>query len=143
MLSPVKLFWLIWKYWFTLPDKVRFVLVGGFNACVQYVLYVLLLLLLGDAHYQIALSLSWIISTLSSFSTQKIFVFCTAGSWRVWLKEYLKCINVWAVAYVINAGLLKMLVDVCSINPYWAQIIAVSATTVSSYILMKYFAFKH
>lgn len=139
----LKIFWAVWHWWFRLPDKVRFVLVGGFNATVQYCLYVLLLLWWSEQHYQAALIASWILSTFSSFATQKIFVFCTSGNWLIWIKEYIKCLGVWVVAYVINAILLELIVDFCGINPYIGQIIAIACTTISSYILMKYFAFKH
>ena len=139
----VNLFWKIWRFWFALPDKVRFVLVGGFNATVQYALYVLILLIWGEDFYQTALIASWVLSTFSSFATQKIFVFCTRGNFSVWVKEYVKCLGVWVVSYAINAGLLGLFVQVCSINAYAAQILAIACTTVSSYLLFKYFAFKH
>ena len=38
-----KAFWAIWNFWFKLPDKIRFLLVGGFNASVQYLIYACLL----------------------------------------------------------------------------------------------------
>lgn len=139
----IKLFWRIWNFWFTLPDKLRFVLVGGFNATVQYLLYIVFLLLLGEQKYQFSLISSWVLSTFSSFTTQKIFVFCTRGTFRQWYKEYVKCLGVWVIAYFINAVILDVLVKYVSINVYPAQIIAIVCTTVSSYILFKYFAFKH
>lgn len=139
----LKWFWKVWNFWFHLPDKVRFVLVGGFNATVQYILYIVFLLLLGEQKYQIALVASWVLSTFSSFTTQKIFVFCTKGSFKEWVREYIKCIGVWVVAYFINAVILDLLVKFGNINAYPAQIIAIVCTTVSSYILFKYFAFKH
>ena len=138
----IKLFWMVWNFWFTLPDKIRFLLVGGFNATVQYALFALFLWISGVEHYQIALILSWIISSVSSFVTQKVFVFCTKGKLNDWIKEYSKCCGVWLVAYFINAGVLDILVKFGSLNPYYAQIIAIVCTTVSSYILFKYFAFK-
>lgn len=139
----IRLFWRIWNFWFTLPDKLRFVLVGGFNATVQYLLYILFILLLGEQRYQVSLIASWILSTFSSFATQKIFVFCTRGNFSQWCKEYAKCLGVWVVAYFINAVILDLLVKYGSVNVYPAQIIAIVCTTVSSYILFKYFAFKH
>lgn len=139
----IKLFWKVWNWWFTLPDKIRFLLVGGFNACVQYVLYAAIIWLWGEQHYQIALICSWIISTFSSFTTQKIFVFCTRGNWKDWLREYVKCLGIWVFAYMINAVILGFLVNNMTINPYLAQIIAIACTTVTSYLMMKYFAFKH
>lgn len=137
------LFWKIWNWWFTLPDKIRFLLVGGFNATVQYLLYVIFLFFGGEENFQTALILSWFISSLSSFVTQKVFVFCTKGKPVDWIKEYIKCLGVWVTSYIINAIVLEGLVTYGKMNPYIAQIIAVACTTVTSYILLKYFAFGH
>ena len=137
------LFWKIWNFWFKLPDKIRFLLVGGFNATVQYLLYACLLFFWGNEKYQTALVLSWIISSISSFATQKIFVFCTKGKPFDWIKEYVKCLGVWMTSYIINAVILEILVHYVLINPYIAQIIAITCTTVTSYILFKYFAFNN
>lgn len=139
----IKAFWTVWNWWFKLPDKIRFLLVGGFNACVQYALYALIIYFWGQQQYQVALILSWIISTISSFTTQKIFVFCTHGKLKDWLREYIKCLGTWILAYIINAVILELLVNLLELNPYIAQIIAISCTTVTSYIMMKHFAFKH
>ncbi len=139
----VEIFWKLWNWWFRLPDKLRYLLVGGFNACVAYILYVLLVLLMGEKHYQLALVLSWVISSFSSFTTQKIFVFCTKGKWQDWVREYIKCVGVWFTSYVINALVLEVLVDVGKMNPYIGQILANACTMVTGYILMKYFAFKN
>lgn len=139
----VKTFWLLWNYWFTLPDKIRFLLVGGFNATVSYLMYVVFILLLGQEQYWLAMTLSWIFSSFSSFATQKIFVFCTRGTLKDWIKEYTRCIGVWIVAYFINTVMLEVFVRYCSINVYPAQILAIISTTISSYVLFKYFAFKH
>ena len=139
----IKIFWTLWNFWFKLPDKIRFLLVGGFNATVQYVLYVIFLLLFDEEKYQIALVLSWILSSFSSFATQKIFVFATKGNFRTWVKEYCKCVGVWVISYFINAVILDLLVSIAQINAYGAQIIAITCTTVTTYVLFKYFAFKH
>ena len=138
----LQIFWAVWNWWFRLPDKLRFLLVGGFNATVAYCLYALLLWIWGDSHYMAALNWSWILSSISSFICQKIFVFCTKGRPLDWLKEYLKCLATWLVSYVINAVVLWALVSRAGMNPYLAQIIAVACTTVSSYCFMKYFVFK-
>lgn len=139
----INIFWKIWNFWFRLPDKIRFLLVGGFNATVQYLIYICFLYFWDENKYQAALILSWIISSVSSFITQKVFVFCTKGKLIDWVKEYIKCVGVWVISYVINAVILELLVDLAQINPYVAQIIAITCTTVTSYILFKYFAFKH
>ena len=139
----INIFWKTWNFWFSLPDKIRFLLVGGFNATVQYLLYICFLYFGSEDKYQISLILSWIISSFSSFATQKIFVFCTKGKFIDWVKEYIKCIGVWIISYAINAIILEILVNYFAINPYLSQIIAIACTTITSYILFKYFAFKH
>ena len=139
----LKIFWCVWNFWFRLPDKMRFLLVGGFNAAVSYLMYVGFVLLLGEAKYWLSMTLAWIFSSFISFATQKIFVFCTKGNFGVWVKEYAKCVGVWIVAYTINAVMLEVFVRIAEINVYLAQFLAIVCTTISSYILFKYFAFKH
>ena len=122
----INIFWKIWNFWFKLPDKIRFLLVGGFNAAVQYLLYVCFLFFGNEEKYQTALILSWIISSISSFITQKIFVFCTKGKFIDWIKEYVKCLGVWVISYTINAVILEILVNYFVINPYLSQILITS-----------------
>ena len=128
----IKIFWKIWDLWFMLPDKIRFLLVGGFNASVQYLIYACILYFWNEEKYQTALVLSWVISSFSSFATQKIFAFCTKGKPVEWLKEYAKCVSVWVISYFINAIILGMLVNFADMNAYLAQIIAITCTTVTT-----------
>lgn len=127
------------KYWFKLSDKLRFLFVGGFNAGVSYLLYILFCFLLGIGAYQIALALAWLISSVVSFITQKFLVFQSHGNW---LKEYAKCCTTWFFSYLINAGILEFIVKVLHLNVYVAQIVATLAAAIFTYILFKKFAFK-
>lgn len=127
------------QYWFNLSDKIRFLIVGGFNAGVSYLIYSAFCIILGERAYQIALALAWIISSVVSFTTQKFFVFRAKGNW---MKEYLKCCTTWVFSYMINAGLLEIIVKVLHINVFIAQIIATLSAAVFTYILFKKFAFR-
>ena len=127
------------KYWYNLSDKIRFLIVGIINAGVSYLIYTLFCLILGTSAYQIALALSWAISSMLSFSFQKIFVFESKGNW---IKEYLKCCTTWFFSYLINAGLLEFTVQFLHINVYIAQIISNGTAAVFTYILFKKFAFR-
>lgn len=126
-------------YWFTLSDKIRFLLVGGFNAAVSYLIFSVICLMIGEGYYQISLASSWIISSVISFTTQRYLVFNTEGHF---LKQYFKCCTTWVFSYLINAFLLEYLVKKLSINVYLAQIIATFAAAVFTYILFKTFAFR-
>lgn len=127
------------EYWFKLSDKIRFLIVGGFNAGVSYIIYSAFCLILGESAYQIALALAWAISSVVSFTTQKFLVFKGNGSW---MKEYIKCCATWFFSYLINAGLLEFIVKVLHLNVFIAQIIATLSAAVFTYFLFKKFAFR-
>ncbi len=125
--------------WFKLSDKIRFLLIGGFNAGVSYLIYSAICLILGESAYQIALALAWAMSSVVSFTTQKFLVFRGKGNWA---KEYLKCCTTWFFSYLINAGLLELLVKILHLNVFVAQIIATLTAAVFTYFLFKRFAFR-
>ena len=127
------------EYWFNLSDKIRFVLVGGFNACVSYIIYSAFCLILGASSYQIALALAWAISSIISYTTQKFLVFEAQGDW---IKEYIKCCTTWFFSYLINAGLLEFTVKILHLNVFLAQIIATIVAAIFTYIFFKKFAFR-
>ena len=125
--------------WFKLSDKIRFLLVGGFNAGVSYLIYSAICLILGESAYQIALALAWVFSSVVSFTTQKFLVFRGRGNWA---KEYIKCCTTWVFSYLINAGLLEAFVKILHLNVFVAQIIATLTAAVFTYCLFKKFAFR-
>lgn len=125
--------------WFKLPDKFRFLLVGGYNSAFSYIIFALALHIIGQEHYQICVALQWIISSVFSFINQKIFVFCTKGNW---FQEYFKCCATWVISYICNAILLELLVRVFIKNVYISQLISILFAAVVTYVLFKHFAFK-
>ena len=134
-----KIFYKIWNFWLRLPEKLRFLVIGGFNTVIAYMIFVLCLLVAGTDKYQMCLLLAWILSSFVSFVMMKTFVFCTKGGWK---SEYLKCAASWLVSYVVNAVILQILVQNLMWNIYLAQMLAVAICTCVTYILFKYFAFK-
>lgn len=127
------------KFWFNLDDKIRYLIVGSFNAGVCYLIYSLICLIMGAKVYQIALALAWLLSSIISFSMQRTLVFEGKG---VWYKEYLKCCITWFFSYLINAGLLEFTVKYMHLNVYIAQLISNFTAAVFTYILFKTFAFR-
>lgn len=135
----VALYLKLYHFWMSFPEKGRYVLVGGYNTVVSYALYAGLLWLSGGAWAQCALFLSFLISSLNSFLTQKWFVFATKGDYG---REYLKCLLAWGISYVLNALLLALLITGLGLNPYLAQFLALVLVTVNSYLMLKYIAFQ-
>ena len=130
----------LYNLWCKLPDKLRFLLVGGYNAAFSYIIYIIAVKLLGEGHYQICVALQWSISSIFSFINQKIFVFCTKGNW---IKEYLKCCTTWVVSYFLSAIILELIVKYVSKNVYIDQLVSIFIVSIVTYVLFKYFAFKH
>lgn len=129
----------LYKKWCRISDKIRFLLIGGVNAAISYVIFAIALYLIGHEHYQLCVALQWVISSVFSFVNQKIFVFCTKGHW---IEEYLKCCTTWFISYLLNVVILELLVRFFIPNAYISQIISIFVVSVSTYILFKYFAFK-
>lgn len=127
------------NFWFNMSDKIRFLIIGAFNAGVSFAIFSLLCFFIGENFYQIALASSWIISSVVSFTTQKLFVFNVKGNV---IKQYCKCCTTWIVSYAINALVLEILVKKLTLNVYISQIIATLICAISTYILFKTFAFK-
>ncbi len=127
----------LFRFWMTFPEKIRFLLVGGYNTVVSYALYSLFLYLLGGMMAQTALFLSFLVSSVNSYWTQRIYVFQSKN--KALFKEYIRCLTAWGVNYVINAGLLFVLT--WFLNPYLAQLVALTLVTVNSYLMLKYMAF--
>ena len=130
---------LLYKKWFKIPDKIRFLFIGGLNAVISYFVFVLAVFVIGDKYYQICAALQWGISSIFSFVNQKVFVFGTKGNW---IREYLKCCATWLISYIMNALILEVLVKYCNLNVYLAQILSIFSVSVLTYVLFKYFAFR-
>jgi len=125
--------------WFKISDKIRFLLVGGMNFLISYVIYLFWIFILGRLYYQAALALAWLISSVISFTTQRLLVFQVK---RNLFKRYLKCCITWFFSYLINAFFLEVLVQKFQINVYIGQIIANISAAIFTYIMFKIFAFK-
>lgn len=127
------------KFWLNLSDKIRFLIVGGFNSSVSYLIYAIICLIIGENFYQISLASAWILSSVVSFNTQKYFVFKTEGNSII---QYFKCCITWFFSYLINATLLEIFVQKMDINVYLSQILATFACAIFTYIAFKTFAFR-
>ncbi len=129
----------IYNLWCKIPDKIRFLVVGGINAGISYVIFAIALYLLGNPHYRLCVILQWVLSSVLSYFNQKFFVFCTRGNY---LKEYFKCCSTWAVSFFLNVIILELLVQFVIKNVYISQFLAIFIVSIVTYVLFKYFAFR-
>lgn len=118
---------------------IKFILIGTSNTLISFLMFIAFLALLGKGHYQLSLLASWVFSSVISFTLQKTIVFKTKGNW---IKEYVKCVMTWSIGYVINAVTLELIVSYWKLHILLGQIIAISLTTIITFLLFKYFVFK-
>ena len=130
---------LIKERWFKISEKLRFLLIGSFNAGFSYLIYSSICFFVSENLYQYALAIAWIITSITSFLTQRFFVFNVDGNL---FKQYLKCCITWFFSYIINASILEILVQHIEWNVYISQILAVGLSAIFNYIMFKAFAFK-
>ena len=138
MQTLIELYLKIFHFWMRFPQKIRFLLVGGYNTLFSYVLFALFVHFLGNEYAQFSLLAAYVLSSVNSYLTQKFYVFNTRGAYG---QEYVKCCSVWMASYGVNALLLYVLMRLLHVNPYIGQFIAIFCVTVFNYVFLKHFAF--
>lgn len=108
----------------------RFVVGGGINTLVTYVLF---LLLAGLMHHAIAYTLSYAFGVLLSYLINALYVF-KAGLNR---REALQFPIAYAVQYVFGLVLLSLLVDIAGVSRPTAMLVVIGAGVVLSFFLTK------
>ena len=134
-----ELYFKIENFWFQkVPEKLRFLLVGGFNTVLAYAMYALLLEIIG-LPYLIALVIQYFITVNVSIVTMRYYVFRSKGNI---IAEFLKAWSVYIGLFFANTIGLSFLVEICKIDELWAQGIYLTFSTIVTYILHKYFSFR-
>ena len=150
----VKAYKYIENIWFRLNEKIRFILVGGFNTTVSFfIYYAFLYITLGKE--QLSLLLMNLININISIATMRYYVFQSQGNW--W-HEYTKAFSSYIVLYFVNIGLLAFFVKIIHIqetlspdslflsipnlNKAVAQLCCVVIITTMTFFVHKYFSFR-
>lgn len=111
---------------------MRYLLVGGVNTVVGYVLGVGLYSLLAPRlHILLIGVLSNVLAISFSFVAYKRFVFRTHGNW---LREYLRSYTVYGGMALLSILALWVLVDGLRLPIAVAQALAIGITVVASYL---------
>ena len=139
------------EIWFKFPEKLRFLLVGGFNTIFAYGILNLLNWTFAyfNQHYSwgvkpeiianIALLIQYIITINVSVITMRYYVFRSHGDWR---KEFAKAWSVYIFLYLINAPIMTFLMVIFGLEVWSAQGIYLIFSTITTFILHKYFSFR-
>ena len=132
----VRLYLRVEEEWFRLPQKMRYVLVGGFNSVAAYAVFAALFLWLRS--YVAAIVLQYAISINLSVMTMGRYVFRARGPF---VERWRRAVAVYASLLPVNYASLFLMVDVAEIRATIAQGIYVAAESAAVYFLHKYFSF--
>ena len=123
-------------------ERVRFLLVGGLNTGIAFVLFVVIELIIGrHTSYLVSLFAGYVIGVIISFLAHRRFTFRIVGSGNI-VVDFLRFQSVSLVALAVNTLVLPVLVEFAGLTPIVAQAIIVVVTTVISYVGHKFFSFR-
>ena len=150
----IKLYKDLEAIWFRINQKIRFILVGGFNTAVAFLIYYAFLYFTSGKE-QLSLLLMNIVNINISIATMRYYVFQSRGNW--W-HEYTKAFSSYIVLYFVNMGLLAFFVKIIHIqetlsqnsilhsipnlNKALAQLCCVIIITIITFFVHKYFSFR-
>ena len=118
---------------------LRFLVVGGWNTLVGYLVFVAIALVAGDRlHHQVILALSFAISVVHAYALQRWLVFRSKGPVAV---EFPRFVVVNLGALGLNAVILEVLVRL-SVQLMLAQLIATLAATLLSFVAHQLWSFR-
>lgn len=114
-----------------IKDGIRFLIGGGLNTAISYLVYLFFLLF---TSYQIAYALSWVVGLLIIviFYPSKVFV----GSQNSWKKTAL-LIGQYVLVFFCGLECLKALVVYADVSEQVAALFTMVITTILNFLLMR------
>jgi putative flippase GtrA len=127
-------------------ERVRFLIVGGFNTLFGYALFIIFERTLGEVIGDwvgdlVSLYAAYAIATVVAFALHRHFTYRVSGTGNV-VVDYLRFVSVYLVALAINTVALPLLVEFAHLEAIVAQGLIVVLTTLVSYFGHKLFSFR-
>lgn len=125
-------------------EMINYLIVGGLTTCVSLLTYYLLTFTILNPNIstelQIATIISWIISVLFAFFTNKKYVFESKNKFN--LKEMISFILSRLSTLFIEMLLMYLLVTICKYNDKIMKIAVQIIVIILNYLLSKFLVFK-
>lgn len=121
-------------------ERVRYLLVGGYNTAVGYGVFAALYLLFGDRiPYVVIAAVSNVVGVLNAFVAYRLLVFNVRGNV---VRDLVRFSSVYVAAFLLNLAFLPVAVEVLGLRPLIAQGVVLFLTVVVSYVGHKHFSFR-
>jgi putative flippase GtrA len=120
-------------------EKLRYLVVGGWNTLFSIVLFNATLFIFGHQYYLVLFWVTWVIAVVQSTVTMKLLVFRRPGNlWRQVGRAYF----IYLPAQGLSTVILWAAVQLANLHASIGQLLAIAVTTVFSYLGHKYFTFR-
>ena len=134
----IRLYRKIENLWFKLPQQLRFLLVGGFNTLLAYLLFVVFVTAT-PLSYQAAVVVQYVITVNLSILTMRYYVFRAQGPF---MREYVRALGVYLFMLAVNYAYLRAVVEPGVLTPVPAQGIYTVLSTLLIYLLHRSVSFR-
>ena len=123
-------------------EGINYLIFGFLAFVLNYILY----FLFADAismHYMAATVLSWVLTVVFAYWTNRTFVFKSQNkeAGAVW-KEFISFIGARVATEVLEVALMYIMVDVVGINDKISKLVCQTIVILANYVLSKIWIFK-
>lgn len=129
----------MFELWFKINQKIRFLMVGGFNTLFSFMLYTLGVMYF-EYGYGIILSVVYFISVNLSIFSMRSLVFRGQGAL---LYEYIKAWGVYLLMLLFNYVCLWIMVEQIELGEIISQLIYTILSTIFIFYLHRELTFSH
>lgn len=120
-------------------ELLRFSLVGLISTFVNYAIFFILLKYI-SVYYIYASSIGFLVGIYVSYSLNRRFTFISVMESKV--KELFSYIAICFFSLILSLLVLRILVEVYSLNPLLGNLAAIAVSTISNFIGAKVFVFR-
>lgn len=135
----------IWKIYYKYKEICNYIIVGALTTMVSLVSYFVFSRLMdinNNVYFVIANTLSWILSVLFAYVTNKMFVFNSKSKGKDAKREFVKFVSSRILTYVIDLLVMLILVKVIKFNNDIAKLVVQVIVFILNYIFSKLLVFK-
>ena len=137
-----KLWDFAWGMYRKYEEGINYLIFGFLAFVLNYVLYFLFASAM-QMHYMVATALSWVLTVVFAYWTNRTFVFKSNNKDAQSLgKEFMSFIGARVATEVLELALMFLMVDCADLNEYLSKLVCQVIVIVANYFLSKLWIFK-
>lgn len=137
-----KLWNFCWDMYKKYEEGINYLIFGFLAFVLNYVLYLLFAGVL-DIHHLISTALSWALTVIFAYWTNRTFVFKSKNSDAKSVREeFISFIGARVATGLLEMGLMFLMVDCADLNEFISKLVCQVLVIVANYVLSKLWIFK-